>query len=68
MAKLFERPTDRGICAVPLEHAVYCQGCQIISNSRPISVASAAAIELYVSNRFSMPAPILRRKAQERSV
>jgi hypothetical protein len=35
MAKLFELPTDRGICAVPLEHAVYCQGYQIISNSRP---------------------------------
>lgn len=35
MAKLLELPTDRGICAIPLKHAVYCRGCQIVSNSRP---------------------------------
>jgi len=35
MAKLFELPTDRGICAIPLKHAVYCRKCQTVSNSRP---------------------------------
>jgi hypothetical protein len=35
MAKLFELPTDRGICGIPVKHAVYCQGCQTVSNSRP---------------------------------
>jgi ATP sulfurylase len=35
MAKLLELPTDRGICAIPLKHAVYCRGCQTVSNSRP---------------------------------
>jgi ATP sulfurylase len=35
MAKLLELPTDRGICAIPLEHAVYCRECQTVSNSRP---------------------------------
>ena len=36
MAKLLELPTDRGICAIPLKHAIYCRGCQNVSNSRPI--------------------------------
>ena len=35
MARLLELPTDRGICAIPLKHAVYCRGCQNVSNSRP---------------------------------
>ena len=35
MAKLLELPTDRGICAIPLRHAVYCRRCRNISNSRP---------------------------------
>jgi len=35
MAKLLELPTDRGICAMPLKHAVYCRECRTVSNSRP---------------------------------
>ena len=35
MAKLLELPTDRGICAIPLNHAVYCRDCLTVSNSRP---------------------------------
>lgn len=35
MAKLIELPADRGICCIPVKHAVYCQGCQTVSNSRP---------------------------------
>ena len=35
MAKLLELPSDRGICAIPLKHAVYCQRCRTVSNSRP---------------------------------
>lgn len=35
MAKLFELPTDRAICCIPLKCAVYCQCCRIVSNSRP---------------------------------
>ena len=35
MAKLLELPTDRGICAIPLKHAVYCRRCRNVSNSRP---------------------------------
>lgn len=35
MAKLFELPTDRGICCIPLEYAVYCEACHTVSNSRP---------------------------------
>lgn len=35
MSKLLEIPADRGICAIPLKHAVYCHECQTVSNSRP---------------------------------
>jgi len=35
MAKLLELSTDRGICAIPLKHAVYCRKCRTVSNSRP---------------------------------
>lgn len=35
MAKLFEHPTDRGICGIPMKHAVYCRACLTVSNSRP---------------------------------
>lgn len=35
MAKLIELPTEGGICAIPLKHAIYCRACLIVSNSRP---------------------------------
>ena len=35
MAKLFELPSDRGICGIPLKHAIYCRACLTVSNSRP---------------------------------
>lgn len=35
MAKLFQLPVEQSICCIPLNHAVYCQGCQTVSNSRP---------------------------------
>jgi hypothetical protein len=36
MAKLFELPTEQSICCIPLKHAVYCEACLTISNSRPL--------------------------------
>lgn len=35
MAKLFELPAERCICAIPVEHAVFCRDCLMVSNSRP---------------------------------
>jgi hypothetical protein len=35
MAKLFELPSEQGICCIPLRYAIYCRACLTVSNSRP---------------------------------
>jgi hypothetical protein len=35
MAKVIELCAEPAICSIPLNHAVYCENCNTISNSRP---------------------------------
>lgn len=34
MAKLFELPAERCVCAIPVKDAVFCRDCLMVSNSR----------------------------------
>jgi hypothetical protein len=61
MAKLLQLPTEQSICCIPLKHAVYCQSCLTVSNSRPHSCGMCGSndvlrLELIVNGNPEPPA------------